>query len=106
MLGLYISVRPVYQFGELIDSYAFNLCALHSDRSKFGSIAHNCGAAYSSDRRLIKSVHLRERLIDFNLLKKTTDYFENEYDLKEDHEQAWIAAGRPQKMDHRIFLTD
>ena len=39
MLAQY--VRPVYQFGQLIDSYAFNLGALHSDRSKFGSIAHN-----------------------------------------------------------------
>ena len=37
-------VRPVYQFGELIDSYGFNIATLvlhSSDRSIFSSIAHN-----------------------------------------------------------------
>ena len=49
MLGQYIIDRPVYQFGKLIDSYAFNLGALHSDRSKFGSIAHNSKVGQSSN---------------------------------------------------------
>ena len=52
MLGQYINVRRVYQFSELIDSYEFNLGALHSDRFKFGSTAHNSEATYSSDRPL------------------------------------------------------
>ena len=49
MLGQYINVTPVYQFGELIDSYALNLDALHSDRFKFGSIAHNSKVGQSSN---------------------------------------------------------
>ena len=60
MLGQYINVRPVYQFGELSDAYEFNLGALHSDRSKFGSIAHNCEATYSSDHPLNKEA-VRDR---------------------------------------------
>ena len=42
-------VRSVYQFGELIDSYAVNLGALHSDRSKFDSIAHKNKVGQSSN---------------------------------------------------------
>ena len=44
MLGQYINVRPMYQFGELIDSYEFSLAALHLDRSIYGSIAHKSEA--------------------------------------------------------------
>ena len=44
-------VRPVYQVGELIDSYEINLAALvqhSSDRFIFGSIAHNREATVTS----------------------------------------------------------
>ena len=42
-------VWPVYQLGEIIDLYEFNLAALHSDRSIIGSIAHMREAAQASD---------------------------------------------------------
>ena len=58
MLGKYINVRPLYQFGELIDSYEFSLAALHSDRSIYDSIAHKSEATQAWDGPVISNIVL------------------------------------------------
>ena len=42
-------VRPLYQLGELIDSYEFSLAALYSERSIYDSIAHKRDATRTWD---------------------------------------------------------
>ena len=55
MLFIHFKQKILFKFHQssipsfLYHSYAFNLGALHSDRSKFGSIAHNSKVDHSSD---------------------------------------------------------